>query len=61
MEWCEDQTVFIEVVDQGLMHKENVDIDVEKSSQISIVAKKAAIQKWLQIMIMGPKQATHYN
>ena len=61
MEWCEDQTVFIEVVDQGLMHKENVDIDVEKSSQISIVAKKAAIQKWLQIMIMGPKQASHYN
>ena len=61
MEWCEDQTVFIEDVDQGLIHKENVDIDVEKSSQISIVAKKAAIQKWLQIMIMGPKQATHYN
>ena len=61
MEWCEDQTVFIEVVDQGLMHKENVDIDVEKSSQISIVAKKAAIQKWFQIMIMGPKQASHYN
>ena len=61
MEWCEDQTVFIEVVDQGLIHKENVDIDVEKSSQISIVAKKAAIQKWLQIMIMGPKQASHYN
>ena len=53
--------VFIEDVDQGLIHKENVDIDVEKSSQISIVAKKAAIQKWLQIMIMGPKQATHYN
>ena len=46
---------------QGLIQKEKVDIDGEKSAQISIVAKKTVTQRWLQIMIMEPKQATHYN
>ena len=35
---------------------ENVDINVEKSTQISIVAKKTAIERWQQIMIMGPNK-----
>ena len=33
----------------------------EKSAQISIVAKKTATKRWLQIMIIGTKQATNYN
>ena len=43
------------------MQKEKVDTDGEKSAQISTVAKKTVTQRWLQIMIMEPKQATHYN
>lgn len=38
------------------MQKEIVDIDVEKSSQISIVAKKTIPQRWLQNVIMEPKE-----
>ena len=46
---------------QGLIRKEKVDIDGEKSAQISTVAKKIVTQRWLQIMVTGPKQAGHYN
>ena len=47
---------------QGIIiQKEEVDIDGEKSAQISIVAKKTVTQRWLQIMVMGPVQAMHYN
>ena len=42
---------------QGLIQKEKVDTDGEKSAQISIVVKKTVTQRWLQIMIMEPKQA----
>ena len=54
---------------QGLIQKEKVDIDGEKSVQIRIVAKsnfvakKIVTQGWLQVMIMmimEPKQAMHY-
>ena len=51
----------INVVSSGAKQKEKVDIDGQKSAQISIVAKKTVTQRWLQIMIMEPKQATHYN
>ena len=50
-----------DVINQGLIQKEKVDIDGEKIAKISIVAKKTITQRWLQIMIMEPKQATHYN
>ena len=46
---------------QGLIQKENVDIDVAKGAQISNVAKKIVTQRWLQIMILELKQTTHYN
>ena len=36
-------------------------IDGEKSTQISIAAKKTVTQRWLQIMIMEPKKSTQYN
>ena len=34
---------------------------LRKVPLISSVAKKTVTQRWLQIMIMEPKQATHYN
>ena len=37
------------------------EIDGEKNAQISIAAKKTITQRRLQIMIMEPKQTTHYN
>ena len=48
---------------KGLIQKEKVDIDGEKSAQISIVAKKTETQRWLQIMIIQTYiiQATHYD
>ena len=46
---------------QGLIQKEKVDIDGEKSAQISIAAKNIVTQRWLQIMVMGPEQAVHHN
>ena len=36
----------------GLIQKEKVDIDGEKSAQITIVTKKIVTQRWLQIIIM---------
>ena len=52
---------FFSITNQGLIQNEKVGIDGEKSAQISIVAKKTVRQRWLQIMIMQPKQTTHYN
>ena len=46
---------------QRLKEKEKVDVNGEKSTQINIIAKKTVTQRWLQIIIMNPKQATHYN
>ena len=43
----------------GLIQKEKVDVNGEKSTKISIAAKKTVKQRWLQIMIIEPKQATH--
>ena len=42
------------------MQKEKVDIDDEKSAQISVVAKHFVTQMWSEIMIMKYKQAIHY-
>ena len=44
----------------NIKRKKKVGIDGEKSAQISIAAKTVT-KRWLQIMIMEPKQATHYN
>ena len=43
------------ILNEGLIQKEKVDFDGEKSAQISIVAEKSVTQTWLQIMIMEPK------
>ena len=43
------------------MQKEKADIDGEKNAQIGIVAKKTVTQRWFQIILMEPKQATHCN
>ena len=45
---------------QGLIQKEKVDIDGEKSVQISIVPKKIVTQGWSEVKIMKYKQAIHY-
>ena len=44
----------------ALLQKENLDLDGEKSLQISIVAERILTQGWRQIMIMESKQALHY-
>ena len=61
--FCQRLFIFVRYIDpqQGLIQKEKVDIDGEKSAQISIVAKKTVTQRWLKIMIMESKQATNYN
>lgn len=42
------------------MRKENVDIEWEESSQISIAAKKNGTQQCLYIVIIDTKEAEHY-
>ena len=46
---------------QGLKQKEKADIVGEKNAKIGIVAIKTVTQRWLQVMLMEPKQATHCN
>ena len=55
------QLASLKILFQGLIQKEKVVIDVEKSALITNVAKKTVTQRWLQITIMEPKQATNYN
>ena len=51
----------LHLVSHGLIKIEKVDIGSEKSAKISIATKKTVTQRWLQIMIMEPKQTTRYN
>ena len=55
--WILVNLCFIEVFEEGLIQKQEVDIHEENDVQISIVVKNHVTQGWSQIMVMDYKQA----
>ena len=58
--WILLNLTFTEFCEQGLMQKQNVDIDGENDLLISIVAKNIVTQEWSHIVVMESKQAICY-
>ena len=58
--WILLNLTFTEFCEQGLIQKQNLDIDGENVVQISIVAKNIITQEWSHIVVMESKQAIGY-